>query len=142
MNKPTPAQQHILNMMQQGYVLSSTLDTKYLPFNMKPEHSGTLRHPSLFDIRRDKTIIISTIKAMLAKGFIAEQSRYICSSGTWGGHETETWCIRYNHNMCIHCYEQPASPQFNSTFCADCANEMGEQWEAEWNEQVKEMVQS
>jgi hypothetical protein len=95
MSKPTPAQQQIIDQMQNGYVLSSTLSTKYVPFNMNPEHGGTLRHRDYFDTRRDKNILQSTIKVMLTKSFIAEESRYVCSSGTWEGHETETWNINY-----------------------------------------------
>lgn len=94
MNKPTPAQQHIIDRMEQGYVLSSELDTKYRPFDMPPERGGSIHHPD-HDTRYTKTILISTIKAMLKKGLIVEDRRYICSQGTWDSHETETWRINY-----------------------------------------------
>lgn len=93
-NKPSPIQQHILDKMNQGHVLSSQLDTKYRAFDGPAENGGELRHPD-YDWRWRKTILISTIKAMLTKGLIVEDSRYICESGTWAGHETEAWCIHY-----------------------------------------------
>lgn len=92
--KPTPAQKSILDLMQKGHVLSSELHTKYWPLGMALESGGHLRHPN-YDPRWQKTILVSTIKAMLAKGLIAEDSRYICSQGNWGGRETETWRIHY-----------------------------------------------
>jgi hypothetical protein len=93
--KPTPAQQAILDGMKQGHVLSRTIDTKYVPFNMNLEHSGDLRSPHVHHVFSTRTIRLSTIKSMEAKGLIAEESRYMSSSGTWGEHETETWCIHY-----------------------------------------------
>jgi hypothetical protein len=93
--KISPAQQSIIDQMEQGHVLYSMLSTKYLPFDMNPEHGGTLRDPNVHHTISTRTILISTIKAMLAKGLIVEENRYICSSGTWDKHETETWCITY-----------------------------------------------
>lgn len=94
-NKPTPAQKGILDAMQNGCVLTRTISTKYVPFNMNPEHSGTLRNPHVYHTVITKNILLSTIKAMEAKGLIAEERRYMSGSGTWGEHETETWCIIY-----------------------------------------------
>lgn len=94
--KTTPAQQHILDLMQKGHVLSSQLETKYRPFDMPSEFGGYLRHPHTD--RCSKTVLVSTIKAMLARGLIVESNRYIGSSGTDDGHETETWCIHYKIN--------------------------------------------
>lgn len=93
--KPTTAQKAILEAMQNGCVLTRTISTKYVPFNGNPEHSGTLRNPHVYHAVITKNILLSTIKAMEAKGLIAEERRYMSGSGTWEEHETETWCIIY-----------------------------------------------
>jgi hypothetical protein len=136
--KITSAQQQILNQMRRGYALISHMDTKYRSFNMPAEHGGYLLNTASCAM---KPVLLSTIKAMLGKNLIAEEKRYVSSDGFCGEHQTERWRIHYKLNLCIHCYEQPASDQFNGMFCAACANEMGEQWETEQNERVKEMAQ-
>lgn len=135
--KITPAQQAILEKMQKGYVLSSQFEAKYRPFDMPHEFGARIYHPN-YDLRYMKSALISTIKAMLNKELIVEDSRYICGSGTDGGHKYETWCIHYKLNLCISCYEQPASVQFNNMFCADCAKNMGDAWEVEYNKHMQE----
>lgn len=130
--KPTPAQKSILDLMQKGHVLSSGLETKYRPFDMPPEFGGYLHHPHTD--RWSKTILISTIKAMLAKGLIAEDNRYICSFGTEDGHETETWRINYKLNLCAHCYEAPIAD--NGLYCQSCADQIGKEYMDEWSQRV------
>jgi hypothetical protein len=137
MNKPTPAQQHILNQMRRGYALISHIDTKYRPFNMPVEHGGYLLNTASCAM---KPVLSSTIKAMLGKNLIAEIKRYVSSEGFCGKHQTETWRIHYKLNLCIDCYERPASPSFNGMFCADCAKKMGDAWEAEWNKHMQEVA--
>lgn len=139
MIKITPAQKAILEAMQKGRVLSRTISTKYVPFEGNPEHSGTLYDPHY--TRYWKTILVSTIKAMEAKGLIVENNRYVCSTGSWGEHETEEWCIIYKLNLCIDCYEQLASAQFNGMFCEECAKKMGDQWEAEQAKHLEAIAQ-
>lgn len=99
MSNPTPAQKAILDAMQKGSVLTRTISTKYIGFIANPEHSGTLRNPHVHHIYASRTILVSTIKAMEAKGLIAEAHRYICSQGFDGKHEMETWCINYKLNL-------------------------------------------
>lgn len=132
--KITPAQKHILDQMRRGYVLASSLSTKYIPFNMPAEHGGILLNAATCQM---KPVLLSTIKAMLAKRLIIEEKRF-SSEGFADGQETETWHICYKLNLCIDCHEQPASPDFNDMFCADCAKKMGDAWEAGWNKHVQE----
>lgn len=89
--KITPAQQHILNQMRRGYILSSSLDTKYRFLNMPAEHGGRLLNPVQCTM---KPVLLSTIKAMLNKGMIIEEKRF-STEGFCDGQETETWHITY-----------------------------------------------
>lgn len=134
--KITTAQQQIIDAMQKGSVLSRTVSTKYVPFNMNPEHSGRLRNPRVHHVFSDKNILVSTIKAMETKGLIAEESRYVCSSGYIGEHETEMWCINYKLNLCAHCNEAPITD--NGLYCQTCAEQIGNEYMDEWEKQNKE----
>jgi hypothetical protein len=139
-SKPTFAQQLILNKMSQGHVLSSMLDTKYCPFGMNAENGGNLRNPHVHHTISTKTILISTIKALLAKKLIVEKNRYICSSGTWGNHETETWCINYKLNLCAQCYENPIAD--NGLYCQKCADQIGKAYMDDWTQRTAHLAQS
>lgn len=87
--KPTPAQQHVLSAMQQGFELSA--------YRSLISGEETYRSASLFKpyAQQRKRVSVRTIDALLKQQQITERCRYLTDSGTWQGQPHEAWTVEY-----------------------------------------------
>jgi hypothetical protein len=90
-SKISPAQQRIIDMMEEGMELSSHLS---LIAGETQHRFADITNP---DGRYTacKNVHIATIDAMLEKSLIVERKRWISSTGEWYGKPHESWRIVY-----------------------------------------------